>query len=323
MDISVIICTYNRADSLRMTLQCCVVLRIPAGVTWELLVVDNNSTDHTARVCEEYAGKLPLRRIEEKRQGLSMARNRGIKEARGEIVTFTDDDVDVDPDWLAGLSRAATAHPEAAFFGGKVAPIWKEKPAAWMAGHSRDLLAGVTMDLDLGAAEMPLGRKQLPFGANMAFRREAFLKMGSFREDLGMTGRLFGVHEEIEFMTRLIEAGCIGFYVPGMVVGHRNPPERMTERYMLGWCVGCGRCDVRTGHIHPTDVTLFNAPRYLWRQLLSNAASYLAKRWRPSADAAWLPPAISMAKTWGAIMEFRRMHAEARRSGPASRGATR
>jgi len=322
MDISVIICTYNRADSLRMTLRHCVALRIPAGLIWEVLVVNNNSTDHTARVCEEFAEKLPLRRIEERRQGLSMARNRGIKEAQGEIVAFTDDDVDVDPEWLAEIWRAATAHTDAAFFGGKVAPIWEEKPAAWMAGHSRDLLAGVTMDLDLGDVEIPVTRKQLPFGANMAFRREVFLRMGSFREDLGMTGHSFGVHEEMEFMTRLLDAGCTGYYVPGMVVNHRNSPERMTERYVLGWCVGCGRCDVRTGHIQPTDVTLFNAPRYLWRQLLSNTASYLARRWRPSADAAWLPPAIAMAKTWGAIKEFRRMHAEARRGGPASGSGT-
>jgi GT2 family glycosyltransferase len=309
-DISILICTYNRAESLRLTLESARGLVIPANLTWELLIVDNNSTDPTEEVCNEFSSVLPIRYIQEKRQGLSPARNRGIEEARGSILAFTDDDVDVDPAWVRDLWRAAKAHPETGFFGGKIVPLWEEKPPAWIAEHSKRALSAMSLNFSLGEEEIFVESKDVFYGANMAFRREVVLKTGSFREDLGVTGTSRISHEETDYMWRLLKAGYRGLYVPGMVVYHRNPPHRMTEKYMLHWFSGFGVSRARLGYIPSSPFLLFGVPRYLWRQLATSAFFYLTRRWRPSAGTTWVPSAVSMATTWGAIRELRRMGAE-------------
>jgi hypothetical protein len=92
-----------------------------------------------------------------------------------------------------------------------------------------------------------------------------------------------------------------------MIVRHRNAPHRMTEGYLLRWFAGAGRSDVRMGGVWPEGTRLFGAPRYLWRRLFSSGLGYLARRWNASAGAAWVPDAVRMAATWGAIIEFRRI----------------
>jgi len=306
MDISVIICTYNRADSLRITLESARGIRVPAGVTWELLLVDNNSTDSTADVCKSFAGELPVRYLRETRQGLSCARNLGIQEAAGNIIAFTDDDVNIAPEWLAELWGAAIAHPEADFFGGRIEPCWESEPPAWIARHSADILAGITIEFSLGDKELYMDRDRPFFGANMAYRHAAMLRMGTFREELGMKGNMLGGHEETEYMRRLLAAGSKGLYVPGMLIHHRNRTERITEGYVLRWFAGAGRCHVRAGDIKPAAATLFGAPRYLWRKLIVNTLPYIARRFDRN-DRRWILSAVYMAESWGAILEFRNM----------------
>ena len=107
MDISVVLATYNRASSLQVTLESLLALVSPAGLSWELLVVDNNSTDLTRLNVEKFAAiaKFPVRYVFERKQGRSAALNTGIVDARGEIVAFTDDDVILHRDWLVNLNR--------------------------------------------------------------------------------------------------------------------------------------------------------------------------------------------------------------------------
>src|SRR5262249_21230021 len=116
--VSVIICTWNRARLLDMTLEHFARLRVPAGVEWELVVVNNNSTDDTDAVLQRHEGRLPLRRLFEPRPGKSFAANLALAEARSDLILWTDDDVHVDPDWLAEYVAAARAWPDASFFGG-------------------------------------------------------------------------------------------------------------------------------------------------------------------------------------------------------------
>jgi len=310
MDISVLICTFNRADNLRLTLERLAGVQAPAEVDWELVVVDNNSRDHTPAVCRDFAAILPIRHVEERRQGLSVARNRGIKESRGGIIVYTDDDVNVEPGWISALWRASQVHPEAGFFGGKVVPLWPETPPPWIVEYSRGMLCGMTMDFNLGDEERYVEGNDIFFGANMAYRREAILKVGPFREDLGVNGTSLISHDESEYMWRLLKAGYRGLYVPEMVVHHRNTPERMTERYMLRLFSACGATHVRLGMIAPSAVELFNAPRYLWRRLASSSFAYLLRRLMPTHGNAWVPAARYMAITWGSISEYRRMAAE-------------
>src|ERR1700690_361651 len=106
MDLSVVICTYNRSESLANTLRSLSVQLLPDTLQWEVLVLDNNSRDKTRAVVEEFCREFPgrFRYVLEARQGKSHALNSGIREACGDIVAFTDDDVLLEPSWLHNLT---------------------------------------------------------------------------------------------------------------------------------------------------------------------------------------------------------------------------
>ena len=134
MSVTVAICTFNRAESLRRSLKSLAAMRVPSGLSWELIIVNNNSTDHTDDVVEEYRDRLPLRREFEPRPGLSNARNRAIDIAKGEYIVWTDDDVVVDAGWLTAYVEAFRRWPDAAVYGGRIKPRYEPPVAKWIAG---------------------------------------------------------------------------------------------------------------------------------------------------------------------------------------------
>jgi glycosyltransferase involved in cell wall biosynthesis len=302
MQISVIICTYNRAGILRQTLETFCRLHVEASLPWELLVVDNNSTDDTHACCEEFARKLPLRYVFEPRQGLSAARNRGIKEAHGDLLAFTDDDVDVDPHWLAALHDAATRHPEVVFFGGRILPCWEIEPPDWLQAHSASLLKGVTTHFDLGPEERFY--KGSFFGANMAFRKSIFDAGENFREDLGRKQNVLVHGEESELIGRLSEEGHKGLYVPAATVHHRIPASRMTESYVRNWFIGHGITKVRRAQVH-VGLRVFSAPLSAWIKLAWYHVVYALTRWILPSNV-WLRAETRLATCQGIIQESRR-----------------
>jgi len=305
MDISVIICTYNRCESLRRTLEMCGTLQIPVGVTWELLVVDNNSTDCTKEVCHGFTGKLPLRYVFEPRQGKSFALNQSIGAATGELLLLTDDDVDLNPNWLIEFRQAAFQHPDAIFFGGKILPRWENRPPRWLAENAKSLLSGVSVCFDQGNVERFLAPgEDVFYGANMALRKSIIEKGFRYREDLGIEGSSRIGAEDVEFMRALVTTGYKGFYTPKAVIYHRNPPHRMTERYVREWFIGYGVSEVRCGEICLSHCW-FGVPRHTWKTIIINSTKYLAARWTcPSSI--WLRAEIKMATAWGMITELRR-----------------
>jgi len=109
VEVTAIICTRNRATQLSQVLESASHLVVPPGLSWEFIVVDNGSSDNTADVVRRYAGRLPLRIVREEIPGLSNARNRGVAEARGDYICWTDDDVRLDPNWLAAYAAALRA----------------------------------------------------------------------------------------------------------------------------------------------------------------------------------------------------------------------
>src|SRR5580704_12017464 len=133
MRMSVIICTWNRAELLYHTLNSLAKSALPNDTEWELIIVDNNSTDETAGVCQEFLRQNPqrYRYMVEKRQGKSFALNTGIDNARGRILSFTDDDVIVDPAWLAETVRMFDSSP-CIGVGGRIVPLWNSKKPAWL-----------------------------------------------------------------------------------------------------------------------------------------------------------------------------------------------
>ena len=132
MQITVAICTWNRCALLRQALEQMTKLSIPPDVQWELLVVDNNSTDATPDVTNSFESRLPIRRIFEPKAGKSYALNRAISEASGDYILWTDDDALVDKLWLTAYCTAFKRWPDAAIFGGPVEPTFDGSPPPWL-----------------------------------------------------------------------------------------------------------------------------------------------------------------------------------------------
>ena len=295
--VSIVICTFNRCESLRRTLQSFLKLEIPPGLHWEVLIVDNNSTDATPKVSAEFTGQLPLRYIFEPRQGKSHALNRCLRETTAALLIFTDDDVEADHRWLANLLESANRHPEATFFGGRVVPCWERPPPRWVTEHSAHLLTNVVVCFDHGDSE-----KEIPWalGANLAIRRSAFDAGLQFRTDLGPPIR----SEETTLLAELGKQGHKGIYVPNALIHHCNSNERATERYVRHWFKGAGMAEVRLGHVSAGNRLWFGAPPFAWKNLVVNTFLYAVTRFTCPSHV-WLNAERNMAGNWGRIVEFR------------------
>ena len=246
MDITVAICTWNRASLLDQTLARLGELAVPEAVSWEVLVVDNGSSDATGEVLARYAppaSPLPLRCAREERRGLSRARNRAVTEARGELIAWTDDDVQVDPDWLAAYAAAARELPHADFFGGPILPWFDGAPPAWVAASLPAISSAFAL-CDLGPSRAPLSAQHLPYGANFAVRA-AVQRRHLFDPALGRIGDELLSGDEHEALRRMLADGHTGTWLPEARVRHFVPRERMTLDYVRRYYRGIGRTDVR------------------------------------------------------------------------------
>jgi glycosyltransferase involved in cell wall biosynthesis len=299
MEISVVICTHNRRDYLRMTLES-LERRVQAR-DWELLLIDNGSTDATADLASEFERRLPLRYFHEPRLGKSFALNRAGAEAAGDLLLYTDDDVEIQDGWMEAYRLAARNHPEAGFFGGRVWPLWERKPPRWVEENLPWLF--MNPHVDWGDEELWILPGASPgfAGANMAIRREVLAKGIRFPEHLGVAGKEMVRGEEIVLQAELLREGTRGLYVPNAVVRHRHPPERMTETYLrrfyFGEGMGRARCEQFEGP------KWLGIPRFLWRELAGGALRYAVTR--PfSRSKTWLKAEIRMARAAGSIWEL-------------------
>ena len=175
MDVSVAICTWNRSDLLEQTLEQMRALVVPPGLSWELIVINNNCSDRTDDVIASFVGKLPIRGISETNPGHSHARNRAVAEARGDLILWTDDDVLVDSLWMSEHVAASRLHRDAGFYAGLIEPWFECDPPHWMSRHLREL-SGVIVCVDHGTDMRPLKLDEGIFGANLAVRRDLALK---------------------------------------------------------------------------------------------------------------------------------------------------
>ena len=241
--ITVLVCTYNRSETLGETIESVATQTLPQSVSWELLIVDNNSSDDTRRVVEDFRQRYPgrIRYFFEPQQGLSYARNTGIREAKGEILVFIDDDETAEAGWLENLT-ANLQSGEWAGVGGRVLPPPSFSPPPWLPRKSLFASAPLaTFDLGLEARQL----NEPPFGANMAFRREVFDSYGGFRTDLGRMGKSMISNEDTEFGRRLLAAGLRLRYEPSALIYHRVEEIRLRPEYFLKWWFNKGRSDIR------------------------------------------------------------------------------
>ncbi len=273
--LSVVLCTYNRAPRLASVIKTLADFPGAPGLAHEIIVVDNNSTDETRAMIEAAVARQPdrIRYVFEGRQGLSWARNRGIEAARGELIAFTDDDVVVDPGWIAAMARAAVDYPHAGF-GGRVWPVWDFEPPPWFVGGGRFhmLKGGVIVGHNLGDDPIEYKRGMYSIvGANMAFRRRLFERVGLFRTDLGKTGKRAFFGEDADMFVRALAAGEPLLYLPQAVIYHPVDREKMTQRHFVVSYFNLGRSIARFGQRYPPQaVRYFGVPRYLVRMLIGH-----------------------------------------------------
>jgi glycosyltransferase involved in cell wall biosynthesis len=272
MRITVAIATWNRAGLLERTLAEMTKLRIPAGMEWELLVANNRCTDNTDAVIARFVARLPIRRVFEPQQGKSYACNLLVREATGDLILWTDDDVLVDSDWVATYVEAAKAWPHAAFWGGRVEPLYGSAPPAWVARNR----AQVSHCFGLCQYERtvrPLAPGEYPNGSNMAFRLDV-LRRFPFNPLLGKTGNRKGWCEDVELIDRMKDAGLLGVWVGTASVRHWVPAERMTYKYVWDWYVGEGSIRICRWGL-PGGVYQWGMPRWAIRKWLESAAMWL------------------------------------------------
>lgn len=283
MDASIVVCTYSRAESLRDTLRALQALRPVPGRAWEVIVVDNNSKDHTKAVVEEVQRTWPLLRYEfEGAQGLSHARNHGIACARGEVVLFTDDDVLPEPEWLeATLGGLATYGADAS--GGYIAPIWESSPPPWLTERFYGFLAVRT---DRSDDHPVTDDTSPPFGANMAFRRQVFDRVGLFDTSRGRKGAELASGEDGEMFERILAAGMKVMFLGGSRVHHKVESFRTTKRYFRRWRFQTSR-NIAQSRGMAGSRRLFNVPLYVYPQFLRAIGRMLWSRLTQPPDEAF------------------------------------
>jgi glycosyltransferase involved in cell wall biosynthesis len=218
-ELSIIICTFNREDFLTLTLQSLALQSLDKNL-YEVLVVDNNSTDNTASLCQQLIKEHPdinLTYFLEKNQGLAFARNRGIKESSGRIISFIDDDAEARNDYAKNLIHTFQRYSDYDAIGGKVIPIFPEKKEpAWLSKY----IWGVVAKVDRGEYPLPF-KKKVPAGCNMAFRKTVFETVGVF--DTKLAHRC----DDLYIFGKLKTIDKSALYAPDVVVYHHIPPERI------------------------------------------------------------------------------------------------
>ena len=225
MSVSVIVCTYNRAGVL---FQCLNALANQSlgTTTYEVLVVDNNSTDETAAVAKQFCGRFPhFRYLFEARQGLASSRNAGLRQAAYDICAFTDDDAIVPPHWIDGLVQAfEVAPPGTVAVGGEIDPVWEAPRPAWL---DDELLKPLSARLGWSATPVTLKPDEWICEVNSAYLKAPLLKHGGFPEHLGRMGlNLLSGENAVNIL--LAADGGTFYFDPDILVRHMISSDRAT-----------------------------------------------------------------------------------------------
>ena len=229
--LSLIVATYNRSASLIRALESVAQQNAPAS-EWECIVINNNSSDDTPERFAEFAAAHPdlnMRMVTELRQGLSFARNRGIRESEAEYIAIIDDDERISPDFITSYISLFDSTPDAVAAGGPIVAEYPSGRPRWMS-HFTERPVANTMYFGDKVREFPEGR--IPGGGNMAMRRSAVRRYGVFDTSLGYVGDSLIGGEESDLFERLRIAEAKYYYVPTAVMYHIIPPEKLTQKYL-------------------------------------------------------------------------------------------
>lgn len=228
--LSIIICTYNRDPYIYNVLKSIADNDFPFS-EYEIVLVNNNSTDNTAAECERFQKDFPqvaFQYVIEKNQGLSYARNRGIAESKGEILIYVDDDATVNDKYLRTFDDFFRNDPQAMAAGGPIIPVYETAVPAWMSHYTKNLITGY---LYWGSKVKEFTNGRFPGGGNAAYRKEVFEQVGLFNVDLGRKGNSLAGAEEKDIFDKMRDRGMRFYYLPDAILYHIIPAKKLTKDY--------------------------------------------------------------------------------------------
>lgn len=281
--LDVVVPTYNRSQLLRRTISSLLNAPIPESLDVTILIVDNNSKDDTEQVVRAIPQPEDRRLIyiKETNQGLSHARNGGIRAGSGDIIGFIDDDEEIGEDWFRVVAREF-ADDSTDFIGGPYLANWAAPAPSWLPPGYHAVIGVIDPK-----PRSPFGGSFTGnlMGGNAVVRRRIFDRVGLYSPKLGRSGKGLLTEEDAEMYRRLQAAGTHGMYTPDLVIYHYIPADRLTRKYHRKWCywrgVSQGFADRETKEQVPY---VFSVPRYrisralkgiaaIPRQVLSSAAA--------------------------------------------------
>jgi glycosyltransferase involved in cell wall biosynthesis len=245
--ISAIVCTYNRDKYIYNVLQSIALNDYPRNL-YEIVLVNNNSTDHTQDECQRFQADYPdvqFHYYVETNQGLSHARNCGIRHAQGDLLVYVDDDATVNTQYLRtyadffarkasgeqlpdGTPSHSQADPLAVAAGGPILPVYETQEPAWMSHYTRQLITG---KLYLGDKEKEFPHGAFPGGGNACYRKSVFDSVGLFNVDLGRKGNSLIGAEEKDLFDKMTTRGMKFYYLPNAILYHIIPEKKLTNDY--------------------------------------------------------------------------------------------
>ncbi len=278
MNLTVIIPTYNRAQLLRTCIESVLRAARPRGLCITVVVVDNNSSDHTKRIADSFAGQpeISVRYMLVLRRGKSAALNQALSQTNAELVGLIDDDEEIDSAWFQVIHREFSVDPGLDYIGGPCVPSWEQAQPDWFS------LAYC------GVVGIALRPERVPFspeftgmlmGGNAVIRNSTLQRVLPYPEHLGKIGHTIRSGEDEVIYHRLLEIGAKGVVVPDMIIRHRIPAQRLTKRYFRRWVVGRGisvGSQVRDrGFGEPG---LFGIPRYMFGAAIRGCGIMVSSR---------------------------------------------
>ncbi|MDO9047799.1 MAG: glycosyltransferase [Methylobacter sp.] len=271
--ITVLFATHNGEKTLPIMLDAFCRLEIPED-GWEIIVVDNASSDQSANIIKSYSDKLPINYLYEQKPGKNNALNLGLSYAKGDLIVFTDDDIIPQQDWLVQLVKCAHNHLDYSVFGGVIKPYWPREPEDWILNH---VPLGVTYALtEDGRVEGEIF-PGLVWGANMSIRRTVFDSGYYFDDTVGPNGKNYVMGSETEFTIRLGKAGYKSWFCKSAVVQHIIRDNQLEPEWIVNRAYRFGRNMYRQEYKYFDSKIpfLFGIPRWMFAKLLQQYNCYV------------------------------------------------
>lgn len=296
MNITVAICTWNRAAVLAQTLESIRELEVPADVSLDIVVVNNNCTDATDTIIDSFTKTLPICRLFEPNAGLSNARNCAADNFHGDLLIYLDDDITLRRNWLVEYCRAFHDYPNAKFFGGSLDLSFEVTPPKWLT-ELQNMLGDTYGKRDFGNDIRPFLDHEYPLGGNMAFRADV-VHCQRFDSRFGRSGGGLLGGEELAYIDEIRQDGHSGVAVGSARGFHFVPEDRISAAFIWDWYLGCGKTlalKMKSDQCR----RLFGRPR--WAIAMYLKAMPLAWCLTPFRNRSWLKAFTDAAKARGII----------------------